>query len=113
MQRVWRAFVLPLIALALLAQGLAPAPAMARDAFGQPICTERGVDRQTPPPAHAHDCCPAACHSATLLAPPPTQGVAIAAPAAGRAASFAHAALRGPRGPPDRFAEARGPPFLS
>src|SRR3569832_896442 len=103
MLKAWQAFVLPLIVLARGAQGLGPAPAMARDAFGQPICTERGVDRQTPMPAggHVHDCCAAACQAVATIAPP-VDTHAVAVPSASvTAVRFALAPLRGPRGPPD------------
>jgi hypothetical protein len=119
MGRLGRLLALPLLMLALLAQGFAPAraAAMSRDAFGQPICTGMGVgqagQKQTPMPAgHSHDCCAAACHAGTLLASPPAVLAAFAPPSRVLAA-FARTAVQGPRGPPDRFAEARGPPSLS
>ena len=119
MGRLGRFLALPLLMLALLAQGFAPAQAaaMRHDAFGQPICTEMGVgkagQKQAPTPAgRSHDCCAAACQGATPLASP-IPFAAFSPPSPGTVSVFALASLRGPRGPPDRFAEARGPPSLS
>jgi hypothetical protein len=120
MGRFGRFLALPWLMLALLAQGLAPAQAaaMPRDAFGQPICTGMGVggpgQKQSPIPAgHSHDCCAALCQGATPLAPPPMGLASLTPPSRSVVAAFARAANLGPRGPPDRFAEPRGPPALS
>jgi len=121
MERLGRLIALPLLIVVMALQGLAPAQAstMARDAFGQPICTGDGVasqpgKKQAPGQHQGHDCCAAACAAAFSTAPPLSDtAVAMAWPAEARVSLSAARSTLGPRGPPDRPPNARGPPSLA
>lgn len=120
MTHLGRLAALILLVLAMLAETGAPAlAAVPRDAFGSPICTDMGVvqpgGKQSPAPmGHVHDCCAAACAAASLTFALPTEaGPAFALSEAVIARGPIRARTLAPRGPPVRFAEARGPPVLS
>jgi hypothetical protein len=121
MERLGRLIALPLLIVVMALQGLAPAQAttMARDAFGQPICTGDGVsgpagEKQTPAQHQGHDCCAAACAAAFATSALPTETtVALTWPAEAVVGLHAARSTLGPRGPPDRPPNARGPPSLA
>ena len=114
-----RLFVLPLILLALLLQGAAPAIAAVRTALDPfanlPICSTDRTGGQEDPAAPAHDqggCQHCGACVAPMSALPPAETVLPSrfhapeprAPLAGNAA---------PRGPPRLTARARGPPLFA
>ncbi|MGH6957049.1 MAG: hypothetical protein ACREEW_10355 [Caulobacteraceae bacterium] len=116
MTRLGRLIALPLVLLALAAQGLAPLSAAAapRGPFGLPICSasDLGVGQHGQNPLHgsAHDCCAGACCFISLATPPPF-------PALGERIAFAAAVIQAsplakaaPLVSPRRLPPARGPP---
>jgi hypothetical protein len=121
MGRLGRLIALPLLIVVMALQGLAPAQAstMARDAFGQPICTGDGVaaqpgQKKAPDQHSSHECCAAACAAAfTATAPAADLSAALTWPSQTRVSLHAANATLGPRGPPDRPPNARGPPSLA
>lgn len=120
MKRLGRFIALPLLIIAMALQGLAPAQAaaMPRDAFGQPICSVDGVggDIQKKAPlhqGHEHDCCAAACAAAFVVVGP-VAAIGVELPP-GRSTDVRRGlalSTLGPRGPPGRPPNARGPPTL-
>ena len=107
MDRLGRLLALPLMLIALVMQGMAPAQAaaMPRDVFGAPICTGHGLGGghgPAPTDGHAHDCCAAACAVAGLLGP-------LAGTAADTREPFGAPAIV----PPPAVASAAAPPHLA